>query len=190
MEKLKNCPGSQLQTQEFIAGMRKEESRWFELLYQQYWDKLILQAYTFTRNRSVAEEIVQELFIRLFTKGIRFRVKISLGAYLQKALRNSMLNHLRDQALYRARTSEAGIQSTYGSNTAIGSLDLIDTEKKFRHCLSQMPGNCRTVFVMNREQGLTVRQIAKQLMRSEHTAEKQLRRAVSFLRERLDKHLN
>ena len=168
------------------ASLQEQDVRGFELLYQKYWDHLIYFANGYVRNHDASQEIVQELFIQLYAKGLQLKTQTSLKPYLRKALRNRIINYLRDQAVYKKHINKAVHKELAGSNLAISSLDLVDTEKKIRHYLSLMSENCRTVFILNREHQLTIRQIAAQLRKPEDTIEKQLRRAISFLR----KHLN
>src|SRR5882672_4630520 len=170
-----------LTDQYLVACLQKQDARGFELLYRKYWDSLIYFADGYIHNQEVAKEIVQELFIQLYAKGSQLKIITSLKPYLHKALRNRIINYLRDQAVYKKHITKAVNKSGAGANSAITSLDLIDTQKKLRHYLSQMSENCRTVFILNREQQLSIRQIAAHLKKPEDTVEKQLRRAISFL---------
>ena len=175
-----------LTDQYLVASLQEQDVRGFELLYQKYWDHLIYFANGYVRNHEISKEIVQELFIQLYAKGFQLKTQTSLKPYLRKALRNRIINYMRDQAVYKKHINKAVHKETSGSNSAISSLDMVDMKKRVRYYLSLMSENCRTVFILNREHQLTIRQIAAQLQKPEDTVEKQLRRAVSFLK----KHLN
>jgi RNA polymerase sigma-70 factor (ECF subfamily) len=172
--------------QHLMLCLQEQDGSGFNLLYQKYWNALTGFAYNHIRNHEAAEEIVQELFIQLYAKGFLLKSITSLKAYLHKALRNRIINYVRDQTIYRRHISKAVQKERSGSNAAISSLDLVDTERKVEHYLSLMSENCRVVFILNREYQLTIRQIAAQLRKPEDTVEKQLRRAVSFLKKNLN----
>jgi len=174
-----------LSDQYLILCLQKRDRNGFELLYQKYWGTLTGFAYSYIHSYEAAEEIVQELFIHLYAKEFLLRPITSLKAYLHRALRNRIINYIRDQAIYKKHISKAALKENCGSNTAISALDLIDTEKKIGHCLSLMSENCRIVFILNREYRLTIREIAAHLKKPEDTVEKQLRRAVSFLKKNI-----
>jgi len=174
-----------LSDQYLILCLQKQDGYGFELLYKKYWKSLTGFAYNYIHNYEAAEEIVQELFIQLYAKNFLLKPITSLKAYLHKALRNRIINYIRDQAIYRKHITKAAGREKMGSNMALGVLDLLDTEKRVGYYLSQLSENCRTVFILNREYQLTIRQIAAQLKKPEDTVEKQLRRAVSFLRKNL-----
>jgi RNA polymerase sigma-70 factor (ECF subfamily) len=172
--------------QYLILCLQQQDGRGFELLYKKYWNSLTGFAYNYIHNYEAAEEIVQELFIQLYSKEFLLKSITSLKAYLHKALRNRIINYTRDQAIYKKHISKAAQKERSGSNMALSALDLIDMEKKVGYYLSLMSENCRLVFILNREYQLTIRQIAAQLKKPEDTVEKQLRRAVSFLKKNLN----
>jgi RNA polymerase sigma-70 factor (family 1) len=172
-----------------VWSIQQNDKTEFEYLYKKYWKVLTRFAYGYIHNYETAKEIVQELFVQLYYKGLRLKVPASLDAYLHRALRNRIINYMRNEGVYQKHLQRAGRIERFGVNEAVEMLDLNDIKKKIRSSLSRMPENCRLVFLLNKEQRLTIKQIAARLQKSENTVEKQLSRSVHFLRSSLKNYL-
>src|SRR4051812_38446023 len=72
----------------------------FENLYKQYWPVLLNFAAQYIEDRQTCEEIVQDLFVQLYVRGISVKLKNTLKSYLFVALRNRIFNYLRNRAVY------------------------------------------------------------------------------------------
>src|SRR5678816_765071 len=96
----------------FEKNIPKEVNHWnsksFSILYKHYWECLLQYAASFIRDPYAREEIVQELFVHLYTTSSRLSINTSLSSYLFVALRNKIFNYMRSQAVYKKHVTTAG----------------------------------------------------------------------------------
>jgi RNA polymerase sigma factor (sigma-70 family) len=171
------------QPQLCILGAAQDSTE-FETLYKQYWSILINFAGQYIEDRQTCEEIVQELFVQLYTRGLSVKIKHTLTSYLFVALRNRIFNFFRNRAVYRKHVTIAAKKRMTLQNDVEQSLYLKELEKSVLASLQRMPARCSEVYMLKQEQ-LTVKQISTVLNRPSDTVEKQLRKARKMLIEHL-----
>jgi RNA polymerase sigma-70 factor, ECF subfamily len=151
-------------------------------------ERLVRYAYRLVGSREVAEDIVQDLFVRMWERGEDRTVRDVLP-YLYHAARNRALSHLRHsrvRARWRAMLASAPPPAAPPSSQEVEETDLA---RAIRQAVQDLPERCREVFTMSREQGLTHREIARVLGLSVKTVESHVWRAMTTLRARLAPYL-
>jgi RNA polymerase sigma-70 factor (family 1) len=166
----------------FISAGQDDDA--FEDLYKQYWPQLLNFAGQYIEDRQTCEEIVQDLFVQLYVRGISVKVKHTLKSYLLVALRNRIFNYMRNRAVYRKHVTNAAKKRTTTQNNVEQSIYLKELQRSIFKSLKQMPARCSEVYLLKQEQ-LTVKQISQALNRPSDTVEKQLRKAKKMLIEDL-----
>jgi RNA polymerase sigma-70 factor (family 1) len=161
-----------------------EDHEAFEALYKQYWSTLVNFAGQYIEDSQTCEEIVQDLFVQLYVRGITVKIKHTLTSYLFVALRNRIFNYFRNRAVYRKHLNLAARRRVSQQNNVEQSIYLKELEKSIHHSLGQMPTRCSEVYLLKQEQ-LTLKEISKALNRPADTVEKQLRKAKRILIEHL-----
>ena len=158
----------------------------FEMLYKNYWPPLLNFASQYIADKTTREEIVQELFIHIYVKGITLKNKDKLIAYLYVSLKNRILNHFRDEALYRKHLSNAARSSLrVEQNTVEKNIGIKELQKAIWVSVHCMPVKYRQVYEL-RNDHLTVKKIAEVLRRPADTVEKQLYKVNQVIREKLN----
>jgi RNA polymerase sigma-70 factor (family 1) len=152
----------------------------FSQLYQRHWETCFMTAFRILGKEDLAEDIVQELFIKLWEKRTELSVTAPL-AYLRKASRNLALNSLRhlrtdDQFYVRLANITAHLLE---ENPHF----LRENEELFRKVINSLPEDCREAFSLSRIQQLSYKEIASQLQISEKTVEKRISRALQHIRQ-------
>lgn len=162
--------------------VNENDHTYFEWLYKTYWKTLLDQSYYYLKDRSLSEEIVQQLFIDIFRRHISLEQIGNPGAYLRTAVRNRAYNCLLKNKRYRRHLQKFGTKTTAVSDNSIAdTMDMIDMQQQISFHLSQLEENCRLVFLLNRDKQLTIKEIAVKLKRPQDTVTKQLRKAVKYL---------
>ncbi|MFL5739800.1 MAG: sigma-70 family RNA polymerase sigma factor [Flavisolibacter sp.] len=156
----------------------------FESLYKNYWDLLVDFAGRYLEDRQTCEEIVQDLFVQLYVRGLTVQIKHTLASYLFVALRNRIFNYFRNKAVYKKHITIAGKRRMVQQNNVEQSIYLKELEKSVFASLQDMPERYREVYLLKQEQ-LTIKQISMALSRPLDTVEKQLRKAKKLLIEHL-----
>ncbi|MGO4290233.1 RNA polymerase sigma-70 factor [Chitinophaga sp. RAB17] len=156
----------------------------FAEIYDRYWKKLLAIAYAHCRNKIIAEEIVQEVFISLWKRRQELCID-NIDAYLATAVRLSVFKQYlrqkrRDQII--EQTADRGIVAW-------------DEEKIYTRFLQQqingivetLPDQCRLVFKLSRVEGLTIPEVALKMGIAEKTAEAHLTKALKVLKLKLNR---
>jgi RNA polymerase sigma factor (sigma-70 family) len=137
-------------------------------------------------NRATAEDLVQDAFLNLL-RGVHATEIEHSRSYLTRTAKNLAIDHLRrekTQAQYKAELGPADAQACSRPQP-----DAIVQGRQelavLRRVIGQLPVKCRIVFLLSREHGLTMRQIAAKLGIAEKTVEKHLMRAMVDCRREL-----
>lgn len=154
----------------------------FDSLVRAHYGRLCDFVYRHVHSREIAEDIVQDLFVRILESG-RFHDLDDPLPYLYRAARNGAVSHLRGRRL-RERLRER-IPRPPTPRRADAEAELRELEYETARAVEALPRRTRLVFSLSRDQGLTYAQIARTLDVSVKTVESQMGRALKLLRQRL-----
>ncbi|HEX7050805.1 MAG TPA: RNA polymerase sigma-70 factor [Longimicrobiales bacterium] len=157
-------------------------------LYRRHRAELCRYALRYVEHDDAAEDVVQQVFVRLLGRPPDLDSVRDVSSYLRRAVHNEALHRIE-----RARTARQ-----YRAVTADGlrSLAPSPAEEMHRRALAAaldraidgLPPRCRQAFVLIRTNGLTYAEAAEEMGISIKTVKEQLRRARRVLRERLAEH--
>ena len=150
--------------------------------------RLCNYVYRHVRSREVAEDIVQELFIRLWERGDAQQLQDPLP-YLYQASHNRALSYLRQQRVRRRWETQAMTAPEGADGTAHGEMELSELASALEHAIAELPERRRQVFLMSRDEGLPHAEIARILGLSVKTVESHVWRAITTLRASVARHL-
>ena len=145
----------------------------FELLYQKYIGKVWNFTHTLLKDKSLADDISQNVFMKLWEKRDYLNEERSLGAYIFTI--EKMVLHGKYIAATQTRL-------TLLDNSSIEELDARFMTDYVNDILIQLPAARREIFVMSKLQGLSNKEIAQKLGIAEKTVETQLYRANNFVK--------
>ena len=171
---------------EWIERIRSGDEAAFEALFRALAPGLCVLVTRYVRSRAVAEELVQDLFLELWTRRTSLIVEQTLTAYLFAAARNRALNHLRREKRAARWQTESAVNDE-GDGAALNESELLDA-LELQEAIEMLPARCRLIFTLNRQQQMTYAEIAASLGLSIKTVETQMGCALRSLRDRL-KHL-
>jgi RNA polymerase sigma-70 factor (ECF subfamily) len=161
-----------------IAGM-------FENVFKYHFKALHAYAYTIVKDSDEAEEIVQNVFFKIWKKKDMLQIG-SITAYLYKAVYYESLNtlkHAKVSAIHRAHLARTH------TNIATDTAAQKELQQKIDIALSQLPEQCRTVFQLSRFESLRYKDIAGRLGISVKTVENHMSKALRLLRQKLAEYL-
>jgi RNA polymerase sigma-70 factor (ECF subfamily) len=174
---------------ELVRRIRAGDERALELVFRAHFAGMAIFVQRFVYAADVAEELVQDIFLKLWTKRQQLADIESLKTYLYRASRNQALNHLRRLKLERRWQEEHGGEDEPVAN--IGA-DEEATEQELsqavQEAIGRLPPRCREVFLLSRDGGLTYAEIARTLDISVKTVETQMGRALKALRTALQRY--
>ncbi|QHW00016.1 RNA polymerase sigma factor [Spirosoma endbachense] len=169
---------------ELLALLREDDEQAFRELYDRYWYKMYVIAHRKLRRKEVAEELAQELFVMIWQKRESLRV-INLQAFLGVSLKNLMIDYIRrniQEEHYLDQLQRFFPAKTFATMEAV---QLNELSEAIQSALAKLPEKTREIFILNRFEHLTIREIAQRLNLSEKTIEYHLSRSTTFLRQNL-----
>ena len=157
----------------------------FEELFKAHFGALHSYASVMLYHDSYAEEIVQNVFVRIWEKRDLLDVQISVKAYLYKCVHNDCLNYIKHKKIKTKYQDHAAFIMNDQSENTSDKLILTELQERLQVALNQLPEQCRTIFQMSRFEDLKYREIAEELGISIKTVENQMGKALKILRIKL-----
>lgn len=157
----------------------------FEQVFKSHFKDLHRYATALVKDAGDAEEMVQNVFMRLWEKATQLNYHTGLQAYLYRAVHNECLNHLQRQKT--RQTHEKYLQHTLKGqgDSAAKKLLHANLQHKFSEALDDLPQQCRTIFQLSRTEELKYQEIADRMGLSIKTVEAQMGKALRILRQKL-----
>lgn len=179
--------------QQLINSIKQGDVAAFEELYRQYYIFLCLIAGHIVRNHSDAEEIVSDVFVKLWNIREKIEITTSIKAYLVKAVHNTSINYL-DRSKISKKLTDSLSNSDYellawDSDYPLGQLYEKEIINILDDGIRKLPDACRQVFLLSRDEDMTYSDIAGKLGISVNTVKTQMKIALSRLRETLKDYL-
>jgi len=169
-----------------IAQLHADSSALFENVFKAHFKSLHAYAYTIIKDDATAEEIVQNVFYKLWEKKDNIEIEASLTAYLYRSVYYESLNMLKHDKV-KERYRVHAVRNEQG--VATDELALKELREKIHTAINELPEQCRTIFQLSRYEGLRYRAIAARLGISEKTVENQVGKALKTLRIKLMEYL-
>ncbi|HUX57330.1 MAG TPA: RNA polymerase sigma-70 factor [Bacteroidales bacterium] len=179
--------------QQLINGIQKGDITVFEELYKKYYIFLCLVAEHIVRNPSDAEEIVSDVFVKLWNIREKVDITTSLKAYLVKAVHNTSLNYLERHRISNKITNSLSNSDyellAWDSDYPLAQLYEKEIMNIIDQGINKLPDACREIFILSRNEGITYCKIAGKLGISVNTVKTQMKIALARLRENLKDYL-
>ena len=165
--------------------LSKRDQAAFEQVFKTHFKKLHGYAFTILKDEVEAEEVVQQVFFKLWERSEHLSFSGSVAAYLYRAVHNESLNFLKHQKVKANHQLHVAYSMKNKSEQVHGKLISRELEKKFRETLNELPEQCRTVFQLSRFENMKYKEIAGKLDISIKTVEKHMGKAFKLLRTKL-----
>ncbi|KLT64171.1 RNA polymerase sigma factor [Pedobacter sp. BMA] len=169
----------------FFYLVKLNKSKAFQLVFDAYWNIIFNHAYKKVNDTDVAKDLAQEVFVCLWDKIDLLDTEGSVLAYLYAVLKNKTLKlYAQDDVKlrYANKVASSGIRADHQSQNILLEKELktiIDDE------VMKMPARMKAIYLMKKEDELSIRQIAEELSLSEQTIKNQLQSAYQRLRLRV-----
>lgn len=170
---------------EFIKSIRAGDVKGLDVLFHAVYPHLCAYANKFLNDIDEAEEVVQEVFYKLWKNREQLDETQSIKAYLFTAVRNGCFKYLEHQKVkdkYKGLLEYVYKSSALQDNSAHEDLVAGELEEEFNKALDQLPEQCRRIFEMSRFEGYKYNEIADKLKISPKTVETQMSRALHKIR--------
>lgn len=177
------------QEMDWITSIRNGDSAVFETVFKNYYKPLCAYALTMLKDKDYSEEVVQQMFVKIWERRSSLNITTSVKAYLYQIVRNDCLNVLKHEKVkeqYR-RFKVVNMQQQHDSaSTRLASHEL---EEQIQNAMNALPEQCGIIFRMSRFEELKYKDIAEQLNISVKTVENQMGKALKLMRLKLAEYV-
>ena len=160
-----------------------EESR-YKILFNEFYPALVQFAFSFINNEDAAKDIVQEIFIRIWEKKVKFENELLLRKYLYLSTQNKCFTYLRDRKVQHYHKQQ--IIDNYQEQEEPNIINSLIKEEVYRQLLSsieQLPPQCKKICLLTLD-GKKPSEIAKELELNVETVKKQKKIALKRLQDK------
>lgn len=170
---------------EIIGRIRQGDKQEFEKLFRSSYVSLVKYAKTLIRDHDASEEIVQDLFFRLWQDRQNLRIESSLNGYLFRSVHNRALHYIEHQKVISRHAGEMIAGAELTSEPVTEAIYYHELQARVARVLERLPERCRMIFRMNRFEGLKYNEIADKLAVSLKTVEADMGKALKEFRKAL-----
>ena len=166
---------------ELVVFLQKNDEKAFGEIYDRYWEKLFAIAFHYSQQKSLAEEIVQDVFMTLWDRRDKVIIQ-SLSSYLATAAKFSVFASLKKELNRRKIVQQLPSSSADFSESYIHARFL---KNYINDQVKALPEQCRIVYTYSRDEQLSIAQIAERMQLSPKTVENHLGRALRIIRKEI-----
>lgn len=186
-----------LSDESLLKLIKKDENNAFKFLFKRYYPRLLGYAIRFVREKDIAEDILQEVFLTFWEKRSLLK-SISISSLLFCMVRNACINYLKRKSLVERYSIDyleniEGEERLYSADLALSADEQAlyeDLKQQIQDALSVLSDRSREVFLLSRFKGLKNREIAQLLGISTTAVEKHisnsLKKISSYLKDNSD----
>lgn len=169
--------------------LRKGDPNAFRQLFHYYGEKLYAFAFSYLKDENEAEEVVQEVFYKLWKNHEKLQTDKSIQSYLFtiafNAVKKSFLRKSKEEAYKHGLVDELDSMNDSSEfeqryQTVLQKLDLF---------VEEMPERRRQIFIARKKEGKSQKQIAEEMGISVKTIENQITEAMKYLKMRFEQEL-
>jgi RNA polymerase sigma-70 factor, ECF subfamily len=169
--------------QRLVAG----DEMAFEILFYRYRGKVGNFIKRSIPSQFDLEGIIHEIFLRIWINKEHLDSDRPFGPYVFRIARNLVIDELRKKVEHLTYLRDNSFCVDFGINETDLNLEEKELQSWFNAVLEKIPEKRREIFIMNRMEDLSYKEIAQKLGISENTVDTQIRRTLFFLRNELKK---
>lgn len=166
--------------------IREKDQGIFERYYKEHFKSFFIMAYKYVKDQSQAEEIVNDVFLKLWEDGNSINIESSLKSYIYRAIINRSINALQKNKREMSHQADISVFPDEGYELRL----IEENELKIRlyAAIDQLPEQCRKVFEMSRFDELKQQEIADKLGISIKTVKNHITIALKQLSKSLENY--
>lgn len=169
--------------EEILEACKKKKRKYQEILYRTYARKMYGICMSYAGDRDMAQDILQDAFIKVFRRIKEFKGDGSLEGWIRRIMVNTAIDHLRKQTREHSYFTDEITEEAHGPDVIedLKARDILDL-------VAQLPAGARVIFNLYALEGFTHKEIAVKMDISEGTSKSQFNRARRMLISLINKH--
>jgi RNA polymerase sigma-70 factor (family 1) len=180
----------ELTNKELIVLLKQGDRLALSEVYQRYWPLLFRHARKLLQNDEECKDIVQDVFISLWTAILDFNEDTMLSAYLYASTRNKILNLFRRDKVANAHLESLGDFMQNSTNITDHLVREHMLALQIENEIANLPERMRTVFELKRKHNLSYKEISEVMNISDLTVKTQMNKAITILRSKFGNSMN
>lgn len=164
----------------------KGDERAFEQIYDLFYSKMYATAFQYLKNKPLAEEVVSDVFCRIWKKRFELVHIKNFESYLFISVRNLSLNYIRNNSRI---SNESFDEQSYHISDPLALPDEVmqahELQDQLNKSVESLPQKCKAIFKMIRFDGLKYKEVASELNISVNTVDTQMRIAMKKISQSL-----
>ncbi len=168
-----------------VKALKKGSTSAFDKLFSIYASRIYHFTYGYLKSKEDAEEVVQEVFLRIWSNRIELKPELSFKAYLFKIAFNQILENfdrVRRKQTFKDKLLEESIKFTPKFDERLDYQNLLE---KVEEIINHLPERQKAVILKRRRDGQHIKEIAQELGISPKTVENHLTEALKNIRKQL-----
>jgi len=171
-----------------INKIKNDDHHAFKSLVDRYWEEMYRHIYRRIKDEDEAKDILQEIFISLWHN--RFKVQVdnnqSIASYLFKSAKYSIIDYFGKSNTIINRDVELSSLLTLAAGSAVdSSVEAKELSRLLKTTIENLPDRLKTPYLLSREKGLSIKEIAAFLEVSEQTVKNNISITLDKLRSRI-----
>jgi RNA polymerase sigma-70 factor (family 1) len=169
-----------------ISRLRNGDEMAYKMLFNEFYKVLTLFANRYLKDIESSKELVQDLFVHLYERRENLDINSSLKSYLFRSTHNRCINYLNAQKIRLKYAEHVNFTADSMDNSLEHQVNTVELEHALYKAIGDLPPKCRSIFKMNRFEGLSNSEIAEKLNLSKRTVETQISKALKILRVKME----
>lgn len=165
-----------------LLGLQQGDQSAFKVLYERYWKEVYNMVYRRIRDEEATKDIVQNIFVNLWTSRKAITIQTSLAPYLNTAAKNRTISFYKKNLADFSRNNI--FQDDQVQHSIAHNLEANELKSFFNQEIENMPDTMRKAFVLSREENKSIREIASELSLSEQTIKNNISQALERLKKK------
>lgn len=174
---------------ELAARLKEGDELAYTEIFERYTRILLRHAYRLLADHDEAHDVVQDVFMQLWQRRETLEVKSSLSAYLYVAVKNRIFKLLSHQKVVLRYSESISNFMVQGYNLIEDQLLEKELAAIIEKEIAALPSKMREVFLLNKKEELSYKEIAERLNITDQTAKQQVYKAMKILKPKIDSFL-
>ena len=175
---------------ELLKLLKSGDMKAFDIIYKKYSRRLYGFVFRYLKQEADTEEIVQEVFIKIWQSRDKINIYSSFESFLFTIAHNATVNLLKKRATEQKYVEHVkSLQHIDEDYELTDEIQYKELKHKFQNLLNELSPRQNEIFQLSREEGLSHKEIAEKLGISVNTVKNHLVTTLSFLKSRLDNGL-
>ena len=168
-----------------LTQVAEGDEKAFSILFDRYWDNIYGVAFAFTKSTMIAEEMVQDIFLKIWLKRDLLNSVQKFDAYLFMVAKNHIYNELRKKIKEEPFTDHIINYFREKGDSPEQQMIFKESKQLVNIAIKKLPPQQQLIYRLSREQGKSQEEIADKLQISKNTVKSHMNKALQSIRQYL-----